>query len=562
MEGIPSVVLTLVATFLAALLLSLGLTPFVGRLARRRGLVDLPSRRKVHPSPVPRVGGVAIFFSVMTTCAGVVLLYALLGRPSMPGLQIAGLLGGGALVFGLGFLDDIRGLSPGLKFAVQLAVGLVAYFGGIGIHAIQLPGFPTIQLGLMSLPVTVLWFVLVINAINLIDGLDGLAAGITMFSSIVLLVLGMLHNGAFACVGLAALAGATLGFLRYNFNPATIFMGDGGSYFLGYMLAALSILGSLKTKASVTILLPIIALGLPLMEVIWSGIRRFLMGQGIFRADKDHLHHRLLRLGYTHRMAVLVLYGMALTLGILALLLVQASDRLAGMVLVALGVTMMVGIRKLGYIDYLTTDKLLGWARDLSDVMGVNGGWRTFLGIQVAVAESASREELWERLQAAAQHLRMDSVELSLNGAFGDACYHADFAAEGRPEAAGTYDALTTMCISMPVGDEEHRLGCLVLARRLDQAPPEFHVLRRMEHLRRSTSVALLRLAENRGIGSQAWHGLFGQPADRPVPASGPNGSPLFIAVREPGNRIEPVPPELCLGDHAEGPRDEVGTAP
>lgn len=562
MEGIPSVILTLVATFLVALILSLGLTPLAGRLACRRGLVDLPSRRKVHRSPIPRVGGVAVFLSFMATCSGVLLLYAILGRSSMPGLQVAGLLGGGALVFGLGFLDDIRGLSPGLKFAAQLAVGLVAYFGGIGIHAIQLPGFPPIHLGLLAVPVTVLWFVLVINAINLIDGLDGLAAGITMFSSIVLLVLGMLHNGAFACVGLAALAGATLGFLRYNFNPATIFMGDGGSYFLGYMLAALSILGSLKTKASVTILLPIIALGLPLMEVIWSGIRRFLSGQGIFRADKDHLHHRLLRMGYTHRKAVLVLYGMALTLGLLALLLVQASDRLAGMVLVALGVTMMVVIRKLGYIDYLTTDKVLGWVRDLSDVMGVNGGWRTFLGVQVAVAESSSREELWEHLQAAAQHLRMDSIELSLNSAFGGACYHADVAAGGGPEAARRHDPLTTMCISMPVGDEDHRLGCLVLTRRLDQAPPEFHVLRRMEHLRRSTSAALLRLAENGRSGAESWHVLLGQSAEQPILASGREGSPLFIAVHAPGDRIEPIAPEPGLGDHAVAPRDEVEAAP
>jgi UDP-GlcNAc:undecaprenyl-phosphate GlcNAc-1-phosphate transferase len=490
-------VFTVLVPFLMALALSLLITPWVGRVARRRGLVDLPSRRKIHLRPVPRVGGIAMFLAFALTFGGSLLVPALRRSSVLTDLQIAGLLGGGALIFGLGLLDDLRGLSPGLKFAVQAGVGLVAYVCGIGIHSLLLPGFSVIQLGVLSLPVTIFWFVLVINAFNLIDGLDGLAAGITVFSSVVLLVLGLLRGGPLVCVGLASLAGASLGFLRYNFNPATIFMGDCGSYFIGFILASLSILGSIKTQASVTILIPIIALGLPLMEAVWSGIRRFLMGQELFRADNDHLHHRLLKLGFTHRKAVLVLYGFTLTLGFLALLLVQANDRVASIILVGIGLTAVVVIRRLGYIDYLTTEKFLGWARDVSAAIGVDGGGRTFLGLQVALTESASLDELWRHLQATARYLRMDSVGLELNGAFGDVRFRADLVEAGRSGTVGEFDALTTLKISMPVGDADHRLGCLMLARCLDQAPPEYHVLRRMEHVRRTTSQVLLRLQAN-----------------------------------------------------------------
>lgn len=487
---------TVVVPFLMALALSLLITPLVRRVARSRGLLDLPSRRSVHHRPVPRVGGIAIFLAFVLTFGGSLLLHALRGQPTLAGLQIVGLLGGGALIFGLGLFDDLRGLSPGRKFAVQACVGLIAYLCGIGIHSLQLPGFSVIQLGVLSLPVTIFWFVLVINAFNLIDGLDGLAAGITVFSSIVLLVLGMLRGGAFACVGLASLAGASLGFLRYNFNPATIFMGDCGSYFIGFIVASLSVVGNIKTQTSATVLIPIIALGLPLMEAIWSGIRRFLMGQALFQADTNHLHHRLLKLGYTHRKAVLVLYGFTVTLGLLALLLVHANDRLAGIVLVGIGLTLVVVIRRLGYIDYLTTEKFIGWVRDFSAVIGIDGGGRTFLGLQVALSESASVEELWQHLQSSARHLNMDSVDLELDGAFGDVRLRADLVEAWSGEAP-VFDALTTLRLSMPVGDADHRLGHLVLARRLDQMAPEYHVLRRMEHLRRTISEALLRLQED-----------------------------------------------------------------
>ncbi len=563
--------LSVLVSFAAALSLSLLLTPAVVRVGRHFGLVDLPSSRKVHKRPVPRIGGIAIFLAFLAICGGQILWHALRGRPVLDPQQLVGLLGGALVVFALGFFDDVRGLPPGLKFAVQAGAGAIAWANGIGIHALMLPWIPTFQLGILSLPITIFWFVLVINAINLIDGLDGLAAGVTVFSALVLLIMGLLRHSEFVCLGLASLAGASLGFLRYNFNPAGVFMGDCGSYFLGYMLAALSILGSITTQAGVTILIPIIALGLPLMEAVWSAIRRFLLGHELFRADNDHLHHRLLKLGYTHRRAVLVLYGFALTLGAVSLIMVQASDRVAGLILIGLGLTMVVVIRQLGYIDYLTTDKILGWARDVSAVMGVEPGGRTFLGLQVAVMESTSLEELWEHVTLAAGHLRMDSVDLHLDGAFGDVHLSKDLltveggtgdeapapafldSARGpaisapAPACAGAsslltgvapgpsslptgvapgscssavdreFDARTTLRISMPVGDREHRLGCLILAKRLDQAPPEYHVLRRMEHLRRATSEALLKIREYPPPARQAPSALLTPRAHEPT---------------------------------------------
>ena len=185
----------------------------------------------------------------------------------------------------------------------------ISYAGGIQIGVVYLPGVGELALGWLSLPLTVFWFLLILNALNLIDGLDGLAAGITLFVALTLLIVWSSPSNLIVALALAALAGASLGFLRYNFHPASIFLGDSGSYFLGYNLAALSILGSLKSEAAVAILIPIIALGVPVIDALWSPVRRFILGQRIFTPDRDHIHHRLLKLGYTHRRAVLMLYA-------------------------------------------------------------------------------------------------------------------------------------------------------------------------------------------------------------------------------------------------------------
>ena len=249
---------TLITLFLLSFLLALFLTPYAGKLALRFGIVDVPTERKVHGRPIPRIGGVAIFFSFVLPFTGAFFVYTDLLKQVLVNPAIMWLSAGGVIVFLLGLWDDIRRLPTLVKLGVQIAAAIVAYVGGLRIDAIFLPWGYVITFKYLPVIITCLWFVLVVNAINLIDGLDGLGAGVVFFSALVLLVLAVLGGRFVVAMGFAALAGSTLGFLRYNFNPASIFMGDGGSYFLGYMLAGLSIMGSMKGQTTVALLIPII----------------------------------------------------------------------------------------------------------------------------------------------------------------------------------------------------------------------------------------------------------------------------------------------------------------
>lgn len=482
--------------FAAALATALVLTPAVARLALHRGLVDRPAGRKIHARPIPRVGGIAIFLAFFVGILTLPLSRLVEDQALPASGQILGLLAGGTLVFLLGLRDDVRGMNPWAKLFVQGIAASLACLGGIGIHGVQLPGLGEITLGILSVPVTVFWFLLVINALNLIDGLDGLAAGVSVFSAVTLLILGLLDARLTVSIGLAALGGAALGFLRYNFNPASIFMGDSGSYFLGYMLAGLSILGSLKSEASVTILIPILALGLPLMETFWSAVRRFARGQKVFAADCDHVHHRLLRLGYTHRRAVLLLYSLTGLLGLASLLMVNASDPVAALILLGIALGAGVLIRRLGYVDYLTTEKILGWFRDVTGAVGVERGHRSFLGLQMTLAESSSLEEAWVGLVAAARHLGMDHVRLEVRpGTKESACFEANPASAETDLPVHTgIDPARALWVSFPVGDHLHPAGYVSLGKDLSRGCLEYHILRRVEHLRRTLSDTLMRL--------------------------------------------------------------------
>jgi UDP-GlcNAc:undecaprenyl-phosphate/decaprenyl-phosphate GlcNAc-1-phosphate transferase len=271
---------TIIIMFFIAFAASLAITPLVEKLAFVLELVDIPSARKVHEKPIPRIGGLAIYLSFFFSFTPL-LFPGIVARTRVLELviyepRIIYIVMGSCVAFGLGLYDDKRGLSPFVKFGIQGIAALIAFAGGVRIESIGLPGLGALSFGWLSLPVTVFWILLVVNAINLIDGLDGLAAGVSFFVCMVLLVLCVLDDRILVAVMLAALAGSTLGFLRYNFNPARIFMGDGGSYFLGYMLSTLSILGSMKGQTAIAILIPVIALGVPLTclaPLMTSGFR-------------------------------------------------------------------------------------------------------------------------------------------------------------------------------------------------------------------------------------------------------------------------------------------------
>jgi len=467
--------------------------------------MDLPSERKIHTRAVPRTGGAAIYLAFFISlwfawlCSELSWVHPTsvlsLLVPDRPVVAIAI---GASMAFGLGLWDDVRPLRYRVKFAVQILAALSAYLGGVRITGLALPGMPPFSLGWISLPLTVFWFLLVINAINLIDGLDGLAAGVSFFVSMVLLVLCVTGGKLLVAMGLAALGGASLGFLRYNFNPASIFMGDSGSYFLGYMLAALSVMGSIKSQATVTLLIPIIAMGFPLMDTMIAPIRRFVFGGAVFQPDRDHVHHRLLSLGFTQRRAVVILYGITISMGMLSLLLVHARDDLAALILLVVGAGVILGIRKLGYLEHLAAGKLIGWFRDVGDDLGFQRDRRAFLAWQVAISQSSSVEEVWDRTASAARFLEMDYVELDIFGRRGmspkDRPFLWEFI-EGKLDSHAL-DSNRSLYLSLPLTHKGRRLGFLILAKDLIASPLTTSTLRRVEDLRRTVLDTLAQLLD------------------------------------------------------------------
>jgi len=507
---------TLLATFVLATGLALLLTPAVARLARRVGIVDRPAQRKVHQRPIPRAGGVAIYLAFMVPFLAAVGVQAEVFGKLTPDLKLFGVLIGGTLAFAIGLWDDVHPVPARLKLLLQTLTVLIAYAAGVRIVLVGVPGWPAVALGWLSVPVTVFWFLLIINSLNLIDGLDGLAAGITLFTALVLLIIWKSAGSFVVAMGLAALAGASLGFLRYNFFPASIFLGDSGSYFLGFNLAAWSILGALKSEVTVAILIPIIALGVPLIDAVWAPIRRFLLGHRLFEPDMDHIHHRLLKLGYTHRRAVLTLYGITIGMGVLALALVHARDDRAGLLLVLVGGGVILGIRRLGYLGYIHRERFLGWLGTVSDELGLRRNRRSFLECQVQISQSKTVEELWDGISSAAQFLDIDYCELQLDRSVETADGSSigfRLLKEGRRDRTELRPE-QALHISLPLVTGGTRLGSFVVTQEVEHGLANPYFLRRIDQLR-GTVVETLGGIRDR---SQQTTPPVASPAVRPVP--------------------------------------------
>lgn len=405
-----------VAAFLVSLGLGLGLIPIAKRLGIRFGIVDKPSQRKVHKLPMPRVGGVAMMVAFVVPVVGVALFFPEI-TAACSSVSLPTLLGGALLVFFMGLIDDIRGLPARLKLVVQVVAACIAYAGGVRILQISLPWDSTLVLGWMSAPVTIFWILLVVNAVNLIDGLDGLAAGVALFASLVLVAASLLGGHPFVFVCFSAMVGTLVSFLRYNFNPATVFMGDAGSYFIGFLLAVLSVLGSVKSRATVAMVVPVLALGVPLMDTMLAPVRRFIVARGLFQPDKDHIHHRLLKMGLTQRGAVLVIYGLCAFFGFFGVLLVKVESNSGIMLLIVAGCAGYL-IRKLGYFNYLGRDEALGYAQDVADELGLHPDRRAFLRRQVEIGEARNFDDLQLAVKGACEMIGIDSVELQSSACF------------------------------------------------------------------------------------------------------------------------------------------------
>ncbi len=302
-----------ILVFVSSLLLSLSMIPLVLRLAQQKGLVDRGNARTIHLRPVARLGGVAIFTAVTCVTLGMCLGLGT-NRTMAPDVRtrILVIMVGASGVFMLGLLDDLRALPAKTKLLSELAVALFVCMFDIRIQSITVPGWPPVSLGWLSWPLTVLWIVGITNAVNLIDGLDGLAAGICAISCGAI-AFAAFSFGQFALGAvLLSLVGALVGFLCFNFYPARIFMGDSGSLFLGFTIASLAVAFSNKTHVLAGIGLPVIALGIPIFDTLFSMLRRFLQRRSLFAPDKSHFHHRLLERGMNQKRVALTAYGVTL----------------------------------------------------------------------------------------------------------------------------------------------------------------------------------------------------------------------------------------------------------
>jgi UDP-GlcNAc:undecaprenyl-phosphate GlcNAc-1-phosphate transferase len=332
---------------------ALALTPVVRALGIRFGILDLPGKRKVHQDETPRLGGIAIVAATLLPFLVFFLFKDFLYREIENSWEpLLGLTMGCLIVFSIGIWDDIRRLSPWPKLIVEIGAALVTYHFGLRIGLLSNPFGLQWDVSWLSGPLTVIWLVGITNAVNLADGIDGLAAGIATFAAAILFTMTVPSAYTLVPYMAAALAGATLGFLRYNFSPATIFLGDSGSLFLGFFLGGLSLWASEKSAIAFALLIPIIALGLPIIDMIYAIIRRWNRGVSIAQADRDHIHHKLLEKGYSHRKAVLMLYGVNFLLAGIAGLLLFTRNSFAAYIVVAVGIVFILGTRFLGYFKF------------------------------------------------------------------------------------------------------------------------------------------------------------------------------------------------------------------
>lgn len=308
-----------------AFLISFSATPVVIGLAKKIKAIDVPKdSRRVHKKPIPLIGGLAIFYGFLIS----VLCFCVIDK------TVTGILLGALIIVTTGVIDDKYGLNAKVKLLMQIvAAGVVVAFG-VNMSYIENPiSGEYITLGWLSIPITLIWIVGITNAVNLTDGLDGLAAGISTIASVSFLVLIMFTDNLNLAIMTAALAGAGFGFLPYNFNPAKIFMGDTGSMFLGYILACISIQGLMKTYTVISFAVPILLLGLPIFDTLFAIIRRILTGRSIMSPDRGHLHHRLLDMGFSQRQTVAILYTLTAILCLTGLV-IFLQDALRGIILV------------------------------------------------------------------------------------------------------------------------------------------------------------------------------------------------------------------------------------
>ena len=438
-------------------------------MAMRRGWVSFPrDGRQVHESPLPRLGGVAIFlaFSLsMSVWLGLSLIFPRLVDGLAP-TTLLRIYVPSCLIFCLGIYDDLYGAGPYLKFAVQAIAAAMLFAGGMRILGLPvLFGQHTLP-WFIGLLLTVLWVVAITNAFNLIDGLDGLAAGSALFSTMVFFVVSLVNHSWLGSLMSVTLAGAILGFLRFNFNPATIFLGDSGSLFIGFMLSALALAGAQKAPTFVAVAIPVVSFGLPILETLLSVLRRLISGRPIFTADREHIHHKLLQMGFSHRQVVIVLYAVSAMFAMLSLFLLWPTGSTLGLVLAVVGTVIWLGVQHLNYLEFGELRRVAQRTIDQRHIVINN------LSVRRAVEElkvAGDFNQVRSVLVAAFESNDFDAFELDLKSFPGDQAVSGEsnrhfhwskfphmMAISSQPSWKLTLDLVTT---------SNHRRGSLVVYR-------------------------------------------------------------------------------------------------
>jgi UDP-GlcNAc:undecaprenyl-phosphate/decaprenyl-phosphate GlcNAc-1-phosphate transferase len=395
-----------------SVVLALVLTPLVRDYVGKLGFLDHPDGvRKKHAAPIPRVGGIAIVISYIITFAIALALpftYTDHLHRSLPDILPLTLVG--SVVFMTGVLDDLIGLAAWQKLMGILGASVLAYFAGIHVDIHLLRGLP--QWPWLGFAITVIWLVGCTNAFNLIDGMDGLAAGVGLMAAVTMLVAALTQSNLPLALATMPLAGCLLGFLRYNFNGASVFLGDSGSLLIGFMLGCYGALWSEKSVTLVALTVPLLAVSIPLLDVVLSILRRYLRNRPIFQADRGHIHHRLLDLGLSPKNAVLTIYGVCGVVAILSLLASALHNQFSGLIVIVFGGAVWIGIRQLDYAEFASASRMF-----------LGGKFRRIIDVETRMADfesslskATSLDECWHHIRTGSQGFGFHEVRMSLGG--------------------------------------------------------------------------------------------------------------------------------------------------
>ena len=412
--------------FAVSLVVSAVLARLVRDVANAHGWATAPeSGRHVHLKAVPRLGGIAILGSVVlvVTAVAIAAKFVNLGS-SFSSATFLGLLGPTLVIFGLGLADDFRPLSPYLKFGVQILAAVWLFANGCRVTHLPVL-FGDREMGnAAALGLTIFWVLLITNAFNLLDGLDGLAAGSALFSSLVVFVVALVTGNSLTQIVTIALSGALVGFLRYNFNPATIFLGDCGSLVIGFVLSAVSLASSEKASTAVAVAIPVVSFGLPILDTSIAVLRRFLNGKPLFAGDDEHIHHKLLQRGLSHRQAVVVLYAVSAGFALISLLLLSPKSGTIAVVLSVVGLGVFFGLQHLGYRE----------VEELQRMARRTWGQKAIISNNLAIhratdelANAASVHEVLQILKRAFADNDYDGFELSFDPGWAESFGSAPF---------------------------------------------------------------------------------------------------------------------------------------